>query len=325
MFGLHDLADIFGIKDARTKQVCLEARVQAFYTGQMRKARKRKARAKETFASTAGLLPTDPPPLGMKMPTSLEDAMATPWAPQFQAAWNKEILGMQQRGVWEVVPITAECLPLIGSKTIFDIKRDAEGNVDRFKSRIVGQGCSQVDGVNYDSTDIYSPVVTLVVVRMLLTIFAAIADVTFHHLDISQAYLWATLDTPVYMRAVNGMQLPAGHCLKLLRALYGLKGSATAWYRTFVKALTSAPLSYVQSRYDQCVFYRSVGQHFLILLLFVDDMLAIYLKDELVTRCNQLFAVDDRGEAKWFLAIQIERNIAEGYVDLSRAVLQRLV
>ena len=214
--------------------------------------------------------------------------------PQFQEAWNKEIIGMQQRGVWEVVPITRECMPLVGSKTIFDIKRTEAGDVDKFKVRLVAQGFSQVDGLNFDSSDIYSPVVTLVVVRMLLSIFAAIPDVTFHHLDISQAYLWATLDTPVFMRPFSGMQLPEGHCLKLLRALYGLRGSSTAWYRTFVRALIAAPLFYIQSQFDQCVFYRSDGLIFLIILLFVDDMLiftnALYLKDQLVARCNQLFA-----------------------------------
>ena len=64
------------------------------------------------------------------------------------------------------------------------------------------------------------------------------------------------------------------------------------------------------------------GAEFLILLLFVDDMLVFTnsgrLKKQLVKQCNTLFAVDDRGEAKWFLAIQIDRNIAEAYVDLSR-------
>jgi hypothetical protein len=146
--------------------------------------------------------------------------------------------------------------------------------------------------------------------------------VTFHHLDISQAYLWATLDTPVYMKPVAGMNVPTGHCLKLLRALYGLRGSSTAWYRTFVAALVAAPLCYIQSQFDQCVFYCSRGAEFLIILPFVDDMLIFTnsgrLKRELVKRCNKLFAVDDRGEAKWFLAIQIDRNIAEAYVDLSQ-------
>ena len=140
---------------------------------------------------------------------------------------------------------------------------------------------SQVDGFNFDSNDVYSPVVTLVVIRILFTIFAAISDVIFHHLDISQAYLWAALDPPVYMRAFAGMEVPAGHCLKLHRALYGLRGSSTAWYRTFVKALMSAPLFYVQSSFDQCVLYKSEGLCFLILLLFVDDMLiliASYIK-----------------------------------------------
>ena len=44
---------------------------------------------------------------------------------------------MQHRGVWTVVPITRECLPLVGSKTIFDIKGTESGEVDKFKVRLV--------------------------------------------------------------------------------------------------------------------------------------------------------------------------------------------
>jgi hypothetical protein len=322
------------------RRVCLESRISAFYTSQMEATRtieraadqakgakkvmrKKKKAGAPPPKSVEGLSTNDPPPLGMAMPKTLHQANLSPWAPQFIEAWNTEMYGLEARGVWEVVPITSQCLPLVGSTTIYDIKRTGDGDVDKFKVRMVAQGFSQRDGHNYDASDVYSPVVTLVVVRFLLAIFAAMEDVTISHFDISQAYLWADLEHDVYMRPFEGMNVPPGYCLKLIKALYGLKNSGSDWHKTFKRALMSDPLHFQQSEFDECVFTFSEGRSFIIVLIFVDDMLVFSndpkLKKKLLARLNHLFKVDDRGDADWFLAIRIERNIKEGYVDLSQA------
>lgn len=44
---------------------------------------------------------------------------------------------------------------VVGSKWVYKAKRDAAGNVVRYKTRLVAQGFSQVEGVDY--TDTYAP------------------------------------------------------------------------------------------------------------------------------------------------------------------------
>ena len=218
--------------------------------------------------------------------STMKEAHKTAWAPQWIEAWNKEILGLEERGVWEVVPITAACLPLISSKLVFNVKRDEDGYLDKFKIRAVARGFSQVDGMNYDSSKTYSPVVTLVTVRMLLCIFAAIRSVTIWHFDVSQAFLWAPLSEVIYLQPFDGMNVPPNHCLRLLKAIYGLKQSSYEWYKTFKKALLE--LFYKPSDYDECVFTFHSGGSFIIVCIFVDDMLVFTndtaLKDKLLDR-----------------------------------------
>ena len=48
------------------------------------------------------------------------------------------------------------------------IKRDADGNVDRHKARLVAQGCSQTQGIDYE--DVFSPVAKYSSIRTLLAL-----------------------------------------------------------------------------------------------------------------------------------------------------------
>ena len=55
---------------------------------------------------------------------------------------------MKEAGTWEVVDAPNN-VNIIGSKWVFRAKKDAAGNVVRYKARIVAQGFSQVPGVDY--------------------------------------------------------------------------------------------------------------------------------------------------------------------------------
>ena len=117
----------------------------------------------------------DPLPKDFIMPTTFLQATTGPFGPQFLAAHTLEFTGLEQAGVFVIVPESEATSPLVGNKTLFTIKTLADGSIDKFKVRGVAQGFSQVDGLNYDSTNTYSPVVSIMVVRLLLTIFAGIA------------------------------------------------------------------------------------------------------------------------------------------------------
>ena len=85
---------------------------------------------------------------------------------------------------------------IVGSKWVFKLKRDANGNINRHKVRLVAQGYSQQPGFDYE--ELYSPVVCYNSLRLLIALSA------FHHwrpqkLDIKAAFLYGILNKDIYM------------------------------------------------------------------------------------------------------------------------------
>jgi hypothetical protein len=88
-------------------------------------------------------------------------------------------------------------------------------------------------------------------------------------------------------------------------------------------------IGYVQSQHCECVFIKRSGELFLILCTFVDDIPVFSnsekLVAELVKMLNFHYICEDKGPMSWFLAIAVERNLEEGYVDLSQEAYLRTI
>jgi len=54
--------------------------------------------------------------------------------------------------VWDLVP-RPECMNVIGTNWIYKNKSDENGTVTRNKARLVAQGYTQVEGLNFDETE----------------------------------------------------------------------------------------------------------------------------------------------------------------------------
>ncbi|TYK21888.1 hypothetical protein E5676_scaffold494G00240 [Cucumis melo var. makuwa] len=80
-------------------------------------------------------------------------------------AMQEELLQFERNQVWELVPKPPHA-NIIGTKWIFKNKTDEQGRVIRNKARLVAQGYSQIEGLDFGET---FPVARLEAIRLLLS------------------------------------------------------------------------------------------------------------------------------------------------------------
>ena len=143
-------------------------------------------------------------------------------------AMHDELLQFQRNDVWTLVP-RLEGDHIIGTKWIFCNKNDREGNVIQYKARLVAQGHSQMEGVDYDKT--FAPIARIESIRILLAL-ACHLEFKLYQMDIKIAFLNGFLKEDVYVAQPKGFIDPhfSDHVLYHKKTLYGLKQAFRAWY-----------------------------------------------------------------------------------------------
>ncbi|XP_075515565.1 uncharacterized protein LOC142550212 [Primulina tabacum] len=118
---------------------------------------------------------------------------------------------------------------VIGTKWIFENKTDESGIVVRNKARLVAQGYTQIEGIDFDET--FAHVARIESVRLLLAI-ACHMDIKLYQMDVKSAFLNGILNEEAYVSQPKGFEDPnhPNHVYKLKKALYGLKQAPRAWY-----------------------------------------------------------------------------------------------
>ena len=116
---------------------------------------------------------------------------------------------------------------VIGTKWVFQKKQDEHGVVIRNKARLIAQGFTQVEGLDFEET--YAPVARLEAIRMLLA-YAAHHNFKLYQKDVKSAFLNGPIQELVYVEQPPGFEDPKfpNHIYKLQKALYGLKQSPRA-------------------------------------------------------------------------------------------------
>ncbi|GJX74966.1 retrotransposon protein, putative, ty1-copia subclass [Tanacetum coccineum] len=132
---------------------------------------------------------------------------------------------------------------------------------------------------------------------MILAI-AALRNLEIHQMDVKTAFLNGDLEEEIYMNQPEGFIAPGqeGKVCRLVKSLYGLKQAPKQWHQKF----------------DKCVYVKDTSSGYVILCLYVDDMLIVGSNDKIIRSTKDMlkskFDMKDMGLADVILGINIIRT-----------------
>lgn len=201
----------------------------------------------------------------------------------------------------------------------------------RFKARLVAQGFSQVQGIDFVET--FAPTVRRELLRIYLPICLSL-NVFIHQVDIVGTYLESLLNDnefPIFMKLPPGMHelrhIREGLLYRLMRSLYGLKQSGRLWNQNVIAFYKS--IGFIQLNGDPSILIRKSadGTEISIVSVYVDDFLLASNTMETLELLKQLLAkqydMKDLGEVKTIIGWQITRDPAMGTMKIDQSAFIR--
>ena len=241
-------------------------------------------------------------------PKTVKEALNGENQVEWKEAMQNEMDSLNKHEVWDLVKLPAG-RKAIGSKWIFKCKTNADGNVERYKARLVAQGFNQRYGIDYEET--FSPVVRFESVRTVLSL-AANLGLKLHQMDIKTAFLNGELEEEIYMRQPEG-SIEVGKeemVCKLKRSIYGLKQSARCWNTELDQKLRK--LGFVQSKNDPCIYTKITGGEMFVIAVYVDDIILAGKSEKEIQEVKNLisekFDAVDMGPLHYFLGVKVMQN-----------------
>ncbi|GKA92256.1 putative RNA-directed DNA polymerase [Tanacetum coccineum] len=242
-------------------------------------------------------------------PECYAEAMEDEHKKEWFEAMEDEMNSLHENNTFELVKLPKGKRAL-KNKWVYKLKTEEHTSRPRYKARLVVKGFSQKRGIDFD--EIFSPVVKMGSIRVVLGLAASL-DLEVEQMDVKTAFLHGDLDKEIYMEQPEGFQVKGkeDYVCRLQKSLYGLKQAPRQWYKKFESVIGKQ--GYRKTSSDHCVFFQKFGDDdFIILLLYVDDMLIVgknigriaQLKRDL----SKSFSMKDLGPAKQIIGIRIFRD-----------------
>ncbi|GJV09191.1 putative ribonuclease H-like domain-containing protein [Tanacetum coccineum] len=145
-------------------------------------------------------------------------------------AMQDELLQFKLQKVWTLVDLPNGKRP-IGTKWVFKNKKNERGIVIKNKARLVAQGYTQEEGIDYD--EVFALVARIEAIRLFLA-YASFKDFVVYQMDVKSAFLYGKIEEEVYVCQPPGFEDPdfPDRVYKVEKALYGLHQAPRAWYET---------------------------------------------------------------------------------------------
>ncbi|CAI7838512.1 unnamed protein product [Closterium sp. NIES-53] len=212
-------------------------------------------------------------------PATLKEALEISDAEEWKKEMESELKSIEENGTWELVELP-EGRKAITSKWLFKIKSDADGKIERYKSRLVAKGYQQKEKVEYK--ELFAPVVKPTTLRTLLAC-AAIKGWVVKQMDVTTAFLNGILEEEIFMAQPEGSDDGSGRVWKLKKVLYGLKQAPRQWYLKLRDVLEE--IGFTPSSANHFLVMLGEGEQRSFMVVYVDDILIFSPSSDLVKEC----------------------------------------
>ncbi|GJU02964.1 putative ribonuclease H-like domain-containing protein [Tanacetum coccineum] len=187
---------------------------------------------------------------------------------------------------------------------VYRNKKDERGIVIKNKARLVAQGYTQEEGIDYDEVFAYVP--RIEAIRLFLA-YAAYKDFVVYQMDVKSAFLYGKIKEEVYVCQPPGFEDPnfPDRVYKVEKALYGLHQALRAWYETLSTYLLDN--RFQRGKIDKTLFIRRDKGDILLVQVYEDDIIFSSTKKSLCTQFEKMmhkkFQMSSMGELIFFLGI----------------------
>ncbi|GJT81701.1 retrovirus-related pol polyprotein from transposon TNT 1-94 [Tanacetum coccineum] len=168
----------------------------------------------------------------------------------------------------------------ISTKWVYKNKKDERGIVIRNKARLVAQGYTQEEGIDYD--EVFSLVARIEAIRLFLA-YASFKDFVVYQMDVKSAFLYVNIKEEVYVCQPPGFEDPE-----------------------FPDKV------YKKGQIDKTLFIKRVKGDILLVQVYVDDIIFGSTKKGLCTEFEKLmhkkFQMSSMGELTFFLGLQVTQK-----------------
>ncbi|GJU17132.1 putative ribonuclease H-like domain-containing protein [Tanacetum coccineum] len=150
--------------------------------------------------------------------------------PSWIEAMQEELLQFKLQKGWTLVDLP-KGKRAIGTKWVYRNKKDERGIVVRNKSRLVAQGYTQEEGIDYN--EVFAHVARIEAIGLFLA-YASFMGLIVYQMDVKSAFLYGTIEEEVYVCQPPSFEDPQfpDKVYKVEKALYGLHQAPRAWYET---------------------------------------------------------------------------------------------
>nr|KAJ0204837.1 hypothetical protein LSAT_V11C500258600 [Lactuca sativa] len=223
-------------------------------------------------------------------------------------AMQEELNEFERHKVWTLVPRPSG-KTITGTRWVYRNKVDKDGIITRNKARLVAQGFTQIESIDYGET--FAPVARIEAIRLFLA-YASYMNFIVYQMDVKTAFLHGVLEEEVFLNQPPGFvdKDHPDYVYRLDKAVYGLKQAPRACYEMLTSYLLEN--GYRRGAIDNTLFIKNKGLNMVLVQIYVDDIIFgspnEKLSKEFAEIMSQRFEMSMMRKMTFFLGLEVQQQ-----------------